>query len=126
MKLIERIALKLSLLGVPVGSLSPYNFITDVSSSFVKAEELRRNNIFIEQQYMNLDQFKLAAKNHIGFDLVSEILDTEVRDGINIHDHAILLIRHTLSKADEFPSHYENVITKISADIRKAQEKFGS
>jgi len=125
MKLIEKIALNLSILGIPVGKLSPYNFITDIAPSFVKAEELKRNNIIIEQQVMNFEQFKAAAESYIGFDLVTEILETEVRDGINIHEHAILLIRNTLNKASEFPNHYERVIVEITDDILKAQDKFG-
>ena len=126
MTLIERIAVKLDLLGIPVGQLSPYNLITDLCPSFVKAKELNQHGIYIEGQIMTFKQFKSAAENYIGLDLVSEILNTEVRDGINIHDHALLLIRNTLSKAKEYPAHYERVIGDITADIKKAQEKFAS
>ena len=126
MKLIERVAVKLDLLGIPVGHLSPYNLVTDLCPAFIKAKELNRNDILIEGQVMSFEQFKSAAENYIGLDLVTEILITEVRDGINIHDHALLLIRNTLSKAIEYPVHYERVIRDITADIHKAQEKFAS
>jgi hypothetical protein len=126
MTLIERIAVKLDLLGIPVGQLSPYNLITDLCPAFVKAMELNQHGIYIEGQVMTFEQFKNASENYIGLDLVSEILNTEVRDGINIHDHALLLIRNTLSKAQEYPAHYERVTRDITADINKAQEKFAS
>ncbi len=126
MKLIEKFALKLSLFGFPVGKLNPYNLITDLCPSFVKAEELRRHNIFIDGQYMTLIQFKEATENYLGLDLVSEILETEVRDNINIHDHAILLINNTINKASEYPEHYKRVIRDITSDIHEAQSKFGS
>lgn len=126
MKLVERIAIKLDLLGIPVGQYSPYNLITDLCPAFVKAKELNRHGIFIEGQVMTFEQFKSAAEEYIGLDLVSEILNTEVRDGVNIHDHALMLIRNTLNKAAEHPKFYERVIGDITSDINKAQEKFAS
>lgn len=126
MTFIETIASYLSLIKIPVGRLSPYNLITDVSPSFIKADELRIHGIEIDGQKMFTKEFKVAAENYIGFDLVTEVLETEVRDGIHVRDHAIMLIQNSIEKASDYPDHYNRVIREIKSDIMQAQSRFNS
>ena len=126
MTLIEKIASFLGLFKIPVGRLSPENLITDVCSSFVQADELQLHGIEIEGRKLSTIEFIDAAEKYIGFDLVAEVLDTEVRDGINIHEHAIMLIQNTIKMAKDNPNYYNRIIQEITSDIMQAQTRLNS
>ena len=126
MTFIETIASHLSNFRIPVGRLNPYTLVAEVCSSFIQADELQQHGIEIEGRKMSTKEFQAAVLEYIGIDLVPEILETEVRDGINIHDHAIILILHSLENAAEYPDSYNRNIREITSDILQAQSRLSS
>jgi hypothetical protein len=123
LNLIEKIASTLSLVGVPMGRLDPCNLIVDASRSFIQADELAKHGINIPGRVMSTAEFKVAAQEYVGLDLVSEVLDEEVYNGVNILEHSKLLARRLIESKEDHPEYFEKSLSQIAGDIASAQEK---
>lgn len=123
LKLIERIARALSMIGVPVGHLNPDNLIADASRSFAQAEELATHGIDIPGRSMSTAEFKAAAQEYVGLDLVSEVFDEEIYDGVNILEHSRLLARRLVKVRESHPEFFKKSTERIARDIHKAQQR---
>ena len=126
MKLIERIATVLDLIGIPTGSLCPGNFIADVSASFVVADELAKGGVHIEGRTMSTADFVREAQGYVGLDLVSEALEAEVHSGSTVRDFAIGRAHRLIECQTSHPEFYRESIAELTTDILNAQRRFAA
>jgi len=72
---------------------------------------------------MSTAEFRLAAEEYVGLDLVSEVLHEEFYAGVNILDHAKMIARGVIESRDNRPEYFEKSINRITRDIADAQKR---
>ncbi len=72
---------------------------------------------------MSTAEFKHAAQEYLGLDLVSEVLGAEVSAGVNVLEHSKLLARRLAESKEDHPEYFEKTLDQIAGDIDNAQRR---
>jgi hypothetical protein len=126
MRLLERFATYLDLLGVPTGRLCPGNLIADVSGHFVTADRLVEAGVTIPGRTWSIDDLRLAATDYIGLDLVSEVLAEEMHPGLSIEEYWRRRAGNLLEQAESNSEYFKRSIDEISKNILDAQRRLST
>ena len=125
MRPLERFATFLDFLGVPTGRLCPGNLIADVCGDFVTADKLVESGVIVPGRTWSVEDLRLAAKNYIGLDLVSEVLNEEMHTHLSIQEYWSQRADRLLEHAESDPEYFKKSIEEISQNIVEAQRRFG-
>ena len=123
MRLLERLATYLDLLGIPTGRLCPGNFIADVCGHFVTADKLVEAGVNVPGRTWSVDDLKLAAKDYVGLDLVSEVLGEEMHPDLSVEEYWTQRADSLLGQVKSNPEFFKRSLDEISKNILEAQRR---
>jgi len=123
MRLFERLATYLDILGVPTGRLCPGNLIADVCGHFVTADRLVEAGVTVPGRQWSVDDLRLAAMDYVGLDLVSEVLAEEMHPDLSINEYWSQRADRLLDQAESNPEHFKKSLDEISENILEAQRR---
>lgn len=126
MRLLERLATYLDLLGVPTGRLCPGNLIADVCGHFVTADMLIEAGVTVPGRTWSVGDLRLAATDYVGLDLVSEVLAEEMHPGLSIQESWRQRASRLLEQAESNPEYFKRSIDEISENILEAQRRLST
>ena len=126
MRLLERFATYLDILGVPTGRLCPGNLIADVCGHFVTADKLVEAGVTVPGRTWSVEDFRLAARDYVGLDLVSEVLVEEMHPDLSIQEYWSQRAERLLEQAQSNPAYFNKSIDEISEKIVEAQRRLSA
>jgi len=124
MRLLERFATYLDILGIPTGRVCPGNLIAEVCGHFVTADKLVEAGVSIPGRTWSLDDLRNAATDYVGLDLVSEVLAEEMHPDVTIAEYFSERADRLLEQAESHPDYYKRSLDEISNSILEAQRRF--
>ena len=126
MRLLERIATYLDILGVPTGRLCPGNLIADVCGHFVTADKLVEAGVTVPGRYWSVDDLRLAATDYVGLDLVSEVLAEEMHPDLTVGEYSSQRADRLLEQLESNPEYFKQSLDEISQNIIEAQRRLSN
>ena len=123
LKLIEKIARELGLVGIPTGRLNPCNLIADVCGYFVTADKLVEAGVTVPGRAWSVEDLRLAAMDYVGLDLVSEVLAEEMHPDLSIEEYWRQKADRLLKFSESNPEYFKRSLDEISDNICQAQRR---
>ena len=123
MRLIERLATYLDMLGIPTGRLCPGNLVADVCGHFVTADILVEGGQSIPGRAWSVEDLRRAAKKYTGLDVVSEVLADEMRPGLSIQQYWTQRADRLIEQRESNPENFKKALKEISENIVEAQRR---
>ena len=126
MRLVEKVATFLNVLGIPTGKLCPHIFVADVCGHFVAADLLSESGTVIPGREWSTHDLREATLAYTGIDFVTEVLSEEMRPGLTVESFWAQRANWLREIEKNDPSRFKDAVDEISSHIVEAQRRLAS